>query len=541
MKIFFRFSLFVLVLMSAQLLKAQNSSPKIVVGLVVDQMRWDYLYKYKDRYGEDGFNRLLSKGFSCENTIITHLPTYTAVGHAGIYTGSIPAFHGIVGNNWYDKQSDKMVYCTGDSSAKTIGSNSDAGKMSSANLQTTTITDELKLSNNFQSKVIGISLKDRGAILPAGHTANAAYWFDDATGGWISSSCYMNALPQWVDEFNNQRQPDNYMSVPWNTLYPLDTYKRSTEDNKSYEGKIHAADSNVFPHRLDLIKDNKYDAFRHTPFGNTYTLHFAKEAIKSESLGKGKTTDFLAVSLSSPDYIGHTFGPDAVEVEDTYLRLDHDIASFLRFLDDNFGKNQYLVFLSADHGVAHNVRYMGEHNIPSGNIRAKELQKEINDSVLSRYNFKNAVVKVENAQMYLNKQLMNEPLNLSTEIEQYIITMLSQKPFITSVYSLKNSYKYNVPEVLRLLSENSYHNKRSGDIQLVLNPGYMEGSGKGSTHGNWSPYDAHIPLVWFGWGVRKGALNREVHMTDIAPTLAALLHIQMPNGCVGKVIEEVLK
>ena len=541
MKVVSRFFLFLLVLMSAHLLRAQSPKPKIVVGIVVDQMRWDYLYKYKDRYGDDGFNRLLSKGFSCENTIITHLPTYTAVGHAGIYTGSIPAFHGIVGNNWFDKQSGKMVYCTQDSTVQTIGSKSDAGKMSPANMQTTTITDELKLSNNFQSKVIGISLKDRGAILPAGHSANAAYWFDDATGGWISSSYYMDALPQWVDEFNNQRQPDKYMSVPWNTLYPLDTYKNSTEDNKSYEGKIHAADSNVFPHRFNLIKDNKYDAFRHTPFGNSYTLHFAKEAIKSESLGKGKTTDFLAVSLSSPDYIGHTFGPDAVEVEDTYLRLDHDMAAFLRFLDDNFGKNQYLVFLSADHGVAHNVRYMDEHNIPSGNIRAKELQKEINDSVLSRYNFKSAVVKVENAQMYLNKQLMNESLNLSTEIEQYIITMLSQKPFITSAYSLKNSYQYNVPEVLRLMSENSYHNKRSGDIQLVLSPGYMEGSGKGSTHGNWSPYDAHIPLVWFGWGVRKGVLNREVHMTDIAPTLSALLHIQMPNGCVGKVIEEVIK
>lgn len=541
MKVVSRFFLFFLVLMSAHLLRAQSPKPKIVVGIVVDQMRWDYLYKYKERYGDDGFNRLLSKGFSCENTIITHLPTYTAVGHAGIYTGSIPAFHGIVGNNWFDKQSGKMVYCTQDSTVQTIGSKSDAGKMSPANMQTTTITDELKLSNDFQSKVIGISLKDRGAILPAGHSANAAYWFDDATGGWISSSYYMSALPQWVDEFNNQRQPDKYMSVPWNTLYPLDTYKNSTEDNKSYEGKIHTADSNVFPHRFDLIKDNKYDAFRHTPFGNSYTLHFAKEAIKSESLGKGKTTDFLAVSLSSPDYIGHTFGPDAVEVEDIYLRLDQDIASFLTFLDDNFGKNQYLVFLSADHGVAHNVRYMDEHNIPSGNIRAKELQKEINDSVLSRYNFKSAVVKVENAQMYLNKQLMNEVLNLSTEIEQYIITMLSQKPFITSAYSLKNIHQYNVPEVLRVMSENSFHNKRSGDIQLVLNPGFMEGSGKGSTHGNWSPYDAHIPLVWFGWGVRKGVLNREVHMTDIAPTLAALLHIQMPNGCVGKVIEEVMK
>jgi predicted AlkP superfamily pyrophosphatase or phosphodiesterase len=249
----------------------------------------------------------------------------------------------------------------------------------------------------------------------------------------------------------------------------------------------------------------------------------------------------LAVSLSSPDYIGHTFGPDAVEIEDTYLRLDQDLASFLRFLDENFGKNQYLVFLSADHGVAHNARYMDEHHIPSGNIRMKELQKEVNDSIFTIFGIKNGIVKVENAQLYLNTQLMSESAVQLMEMEKYVIDILSQKPFINRAYSLKNIYQYNVPEVLRMMSENSYHIKRSGDIQLVLNPGYMEGSGKGSTHGNWSPYDAHIPLVWFGWGIKKGTLNREVHMTDIAPTLSALLHIQMPNGCVGKVIEEVMK
>lgn len=538
---FNRFSFLVFSLLFCGFLKAQNPSPKIVVGIVVDQMRWDYLYKYQQRYGNEGFKRLLREGFSCENTLITHLPTYTAVGHAGIYTGSTPAFHGIVGNNWFDKQNGKMVYCTEDSSVITIGSKSDAGKMSPANLQTTTITDELRLSNNFQSKVIGISLKDRGSILPAGHTANAAYWFDDATGGWISSSYYMNALPQWVEEYNSLQMPDKLMSKPWNTLFPLDSYVQSTVDNRSYEGKINAADANVFPHRTDLIKDNKYDAFRHTPFGNNYTLDFAKEAIKKEALGKGKVADFLTISLSSTDYIGHTFGPDAVEIEDTYLRLDQDLAAFLHFLDETFGRKKYLVFLSADHGVAHNARYMDEHHIPSGNIRTKEIQKEINDSIYAKFNFKNAVVKVENAQLYFNNQLMNEKDASYDEMEKYVVELLSRKSFVNCAYSLKNRYHYNMPELLRLMSENSYHNKRSGDIQIVLNSGYMEGSGKGSTHGSWSPDDAHIPLVWYGWGIKKGASHREVHMTDIAPTLAALLHIQMPNGCVGKVIEEVMK
>ena len=541
MKLFNRIVAFFFVFLFSTILSAQNKGPKLVVGIVVDQMRWDYLYKFKDRYGKDGFNRLLNEGYSCDNTMISHLPTYTAVGHTGIYTGSVPSIHGIVGNNWYDKAKGKMVYCSEDSSVQTIGSNSDAGKMSPANLQTTTITDELRLSNHFQSKVIGISLKDRGSILPAGHTANAAYWFDDASGGWISSSYYMKVLPQWVVAYNNTHQPDKYMDAPWNTMYPLDSYVLSTKDKMNYEGNINSADSNVFPHRLDLIKEKKYDAFRHTPFGNSFTLDFAKYAIVKEALGKGKATDFLAVSLSSTDYIGHVFGPNAIEVEDTYLRLDKDIASFLQFLDSTYGKGQYLIFLSADHGVANNVQFMNEHQIPSGSFKAKELQKEINDSIKTTFNINNAVVKIENAQLYLNPQIMDGQELSKAAMETFIVEMMEQKAYINKAYSLKHINEYNVPEPLKTMSAASYNSKRSGDIQFVLNPGYMEGSGKGSTHGNWSPYDAHIPLVWFGWHIKKGTLNREVHMTDIAPTLAALLHIQMPNGSVGKVIDEVMK
>ena len=211
---------------------AAIARPKLVIGIVVDQMRWDYLYRYSSRYGDNGFKKLLSDGYSCENTLIPYLPTYTAPGHTCIYTGSVPGIHGIIGNDWFNRTTKKNVYCTDDTVAS-VGSTSNAGKMSPANMWVTTVTDELRLATNFQSKVIGIALKDRGAILPAGHSANAAYWFDNSNGAFISSTYYMKELPQWVQKFNGQKLPDQYLQQNWNTLYPINTYQQSTADGKT--------------------------------------------------------------------------------------------------------------------------------------------------------------------------------------------------------------------------------------------------------------------------------------------------------------------
>lgn len=271
------------------------------------------------------------------------MPTYTAVGHTCVYTGSIPAYTGIIGNNWYDKATRANIYCTDDSTVTTVGSSSKAGKMSPDNLWVTTVTDELRLSNNFRSKVIGIALKDRGAILPAGHTANAAYWYD--AGKWISSSFYMDALPVWVNQFNAKDAAGTYMSQDWNTLLPMSKYDLSTADDKPYENTIKGEKSVTFPHKLSGISAaDKYEAFKTTPFANSFTFDFAKAAIENEGLGKNSVTDFLTVSISSTDYIGHAFGPNSVEIEDCYLRLDNDIAGFLQYLDTKIGKGNYLVF-----------------------------------------------------------------------------------------------------------------------------------------------------------------------------------------------------
>jgi predicted AlkP superfamily pyrophosphatase or phosphodiesterase len=515
------------------------SQPKLVIGLVVDQMRWDYLYKFKKLYGKGGFNRIMNQGFSCDNTMITHLPTYTAVGHTGIYTGSVPAIHGIVGNNWIDRASGKNIYCTDDSTVTGVGSNNDAGKMSPRNMLTTTVSDQLRLSNNFKSKVIGISLKDRGAILPAGHSANAAYWFDDKEGKWITSTYYMESLPSWVNNFNDKKMPDSLLAKGWNVIMPIKDYDLSTDDKESYEGKIPGINQNNFPYNTNSLGDKKYKAFKYTPFGNTYTLKFAESAIENEKMGKGSVTDFLAVSLSSTDYIGHVFAPNSVEIEDTYLRLDNDITEFLNYLDKTIGAGNYLFFLTADHGVAHNPEFMKENKMPAGNYDDNELVKALNDTLKSMSINVPQVMAIENSQVYFNDNDELIKANGKEIIKSIVVSLLGKKSFISQAFDIEKVSATTLPAVIVEMVKNSYYPKRSGDVMFIPNPGFLDGGKTGTTHGLWNPYDAHIPLVWYGWNIKSGRSHREVHMTDIAATLAALLDIQMPNGCVGNVIEEV--
>ena len=520
---------------------SQNiARPKLVVGIVVDQMRWDYLYRFQERYGKGGFKRLLKEGFSCENTFIPYTPTQTAAGHASIYTGSVPALHGIMGNNWYDRQLKRVVYCTEDAGAQTVGGNSAAGRMSPRNMWSTTIADELHLATNFRSKTIAIALKDRGSILPGGHTAEGAYWFDNANANWISSSFYMEQLPQWVNDFNNRKLPDAYLKEGWHTLFPLATYTQSRADSNMYEGKFPGGGSS-FPHRTDHIVKNRYESFRYMPAANTYTLEMAKAAIPAEQLGQRGVTDFLAISFSAPDYIGHTFGPNSIEVEDTYLRLDRDLENLLQFLDNRIGKEQYLVFLTSDHGVAHNSTFIRNQKIPGGSYSHTALRKQIADSLQKIFGVSNIIAHYMNYQFYLDDSVINRAGLDKKAIKHFIADMLLKQPDVSRVVDLSDISNTTLPPQLEMMLQHSYHPKLSGDLQLIIRPQWSEGNRTGSTHGQWNPYDAHIPLVWFGWQIKKGKTNREVYMTDIAPTLAALLRIQMPNAAIGKVIEEVVK
>ena len=341
--------------------------PKLVVGIAVDQMRWDYLHRFQSHFGEGGFKRLLREGFSCDNTFINHLPSATAVGHASVYTGSVPAIHGIAGNDWRDQQTGKTVYCVRDDTVQTVGGMSEEdGRMSPRNLLTTTVGDELRMATNHRSKVVGVSLKDRASILPAGHAATAAYWYEDASGGFISSSYYLKELPPWAVAFNEQNVGGELVKDDWQLAREPQMYTQSTADDVPWEGKLDKEAKPVFPHQVAGAYRLKKGVIRYTPFGNTLTLKFALAAVEGHALGQDADTDLLAINFASTDYIGHKYGPNSLEVEDTYVRLDRDMEQLLTFLDAKVGKGSYTIFLTADHGVAHTVGYMQEHRLPAG-------------------------------------------------------------------------------------------------------------------------------------------------------------------------------
>lgn len=518
----------------------QVERPKLIIGIVVDQMRWDYLYRYYNCFSKGGFKRLMEEGFNCENTFVPYTPTVTAAGHTCIYTGSIPGIHGIVGNNWWNK-SNEWVYCTDDKNVQSVGTSNNAGQMSPRNMLTTNICDELRLASNFKSKVVGIALKDRGAILPAGHSANAAYWYDPASGNFISSTYYMNDLPQWVKTFNSRTLPDSLMNLGWNTFYPINTYEQSSTDEKVYEGRYKGFTNTSFPYRFDTIGIRKRDLIRSTPYGNTLTAEFAKAVLLNEQLGKGNNTDFLTVSFSSTDYIGHQFGPNSIENEDDYIRFDKELENFLSFLDKEIGKGKYTLFLTADHAAAHVPGFLKENKLPAGNFDPVSTTKDLNLFLKNKTGYDSLIEGIVNAQVYINESLVKEEKLEEDKIKECVIAYMMQQESISKAIDIRFLSMYPLNDRIKSMMVNGYYAGRSGHIQLVFKPGYIDHEGTGTTHGSWNPYDSHIPLLLMGWGVKPGKTNREIYMTDIAPTIAALLHIQMPNGSIGKVIEEVIK
>jgi predicted AlkP superfamily pyrophosphatase or phosphodiesterase len=507
-------------------------TPKLVIGIVVDQMRYDYLFKYYNKYGNGGFKRLLKEGFVCNDAEYNYVPTYTAPGHTSIYTGTTPCVHGMIANDWYDRKVGRMIYCTDDTAMKTVGSTSQAGMMSPKREMVTTIGDQLKLSDNGQSKVIGISEKDRAAILPAGHSANAAYWLDDLSGNWITSTYYMKDLPEWIKKFNSEGRVKKYLGQMWTTLLPINEYTESLKDDNPYEGVFKGEANPVFPHNLPALmsQNGGYGLIKTTPFGNDITTDFAIEAIKNERLGEGKYTDMLAISFSSTDYVGHMYGTDAIETEDTYLRLDKDLNRLLSFLDDYIGKNNVLIFLTADHGAAINPQELEDKNISAGSLESSEISSKIKVFLVQKYG-SDLLTEFENQQCYLDKnKIADKGLNLDT-IEKEVAIVASH---CNGVERAIPAYKMNEGNdyIIQKL-RNGYMASRSGDVIINLQPQYILYGKTGTTHGSPYIYDSHVPLIFYGCSVSKGATAKEEPITNIAPTICYLLGISYPDGCTG--------
>ena len=518
--------------------------PKLVIGIVIDQMRYDYLTRFADRYGKDGFNRILKNGFSLENAHYNFIPTYTAVGHASIYAGTSPNNHGIISNNWYDKVLKKSIYCVDDINYKTIGNDGIVGQKSPYRLYTTTVADQLQLAQNMQGKTIGIAIKDRSAILPVGHTANAAYWYDAGNKNqWITSSFYMEELPDWVKAFNSNNKADAYLNEAWETLYDIKTYSQSRADNNIYENNLNGQEKPVFPKNLKKLREqnDNFSLIKTIPAGNTYTIDFAKAVIKGEQLGKSEFTDFLAVSFSSTDYVGHRYGVASVETEDTYLRLDKDLGHFFNFLDTEVGKENYTLFLTADHAAVHVPSYLQSLKIPAHYINTTKLKKFLSDITQKYFNSKELIENVSNYQIFLNQEKIEAlGFNKNTVAQRLADEVLSFDKIYKAV-TAKTLQTTNFTEGVMHSLQQGYNPKFSGDVLMIPYPATLNYSRKGTSHGSGYSYDTHVPVIFYGNGIKKGASKKTYKIIDIAPTISNLLKIEAPNGTSGKIIEEVLK
>ncbi len=529
-----------LVAMSA-VVSAQTppAAPKLVVGIVVDQMAYEFLYRYTPQYGENGFRRLVREGYSCENTHFNYIPTYTGPGHASIYTGSVPALNGVVSNDWYNERTGGYVYVTDDTSVHMIGGNGIGSKMSPRNMVSTTITDMLQMSNQSTSKVIGIALKDRGAILPAGHMADAAYWYDGASNAWVTSSYYMQALPEWVSSFNREERAQKMMNRNWELFLPASQYRSGATADSVYWETVYTGEPNsAFPHYMNF--NGSSESIKGTPFGNTLTNQFAMAAIKGEGLGADAVTDFLCVSYSSTDYVGHAYGPHSMEVMDTYLRLDRDLGELLTYLDTQVGKGNYLLFLTADHGVSPTPQYMQALRVPAGTSTEQLMLENMRKVLTEVWGDKEWIRAYANQQIYLNDDLLLAAGKTIADAYQVLYPELMQMPGVSYVLQINALAASTMPEQVRELVIHGIYPKRSGDIQILYDPYWFEAyRPSGTTHGSHFSYDTHVPLIFYGWKVKPGTLHRNVHIADIAPTLADILRISEPNACIGRVIHEV--
>ncbi|MCW2121061.1 alkaline phosphatase PafA [Flavobacterium sp. 7A] len=521
-------------------LQAQKR-PKLVVGIVVDQMKMEYLYRFSNDFSKNGFKRLMDNGYTFQNMHYNYMPTYTAPGHASIYTGTSPAIHGIVGNEWFSRKLGNQMYCTDDASVSTIGDGTkEEGEMSPKNLLTTTITDEVRMATNFKGKVIGMSLKDRGAILPAGHFANWAFWYSK-TGSFISSSFYGEKLPSWVQQFNDEKHYLPYINKGWGLLKPISTYNESLEDNNPYEGKLYNSTTPVFPYDLkDMYAKNDAGVIRSTPYGNDLLAEFAMKAIEKEELGKDNITDFLTVSFSSTDYVGHLLGPRSMELQDTYLRLDQTIAEFLNYLDKTVGKDNYLLFLTADHAGAENVNYLKDHKYNVNSISPKDIRNNLKAFSLKTFGA-DLVLNYSSFNLFFNKEVIKsknlELKDVKEAFKEYLMTQNYVKRVYTEeeiLHSTGNDY------FLNFISK-GYDVTQNGDLVILDKPGYIEYQGTGTSHGTTYTYDTHVPAIFYGWHIKKGESFNKKEMTQIAPTIAQKIKVSFPNGTEAHVLEEILK
>lgn len=520
-----------------------QNQPKLVVGIVVDQMRNEYIQRYWNKFSDDGFKKLIQNGYRFHNCHYNYVPTYTAPGHSSIFTGTTPSVHGIIGNWWYKRELGEEQYCAVDKTVHSIGVKNDNGQRSPIALQSNTIGDELRLSTQLKGKVFGVAIKDRSSIYPAGRLANGAFWFEPQEGKWISSTYYYDETPGWLQAYNKTNRADYYLTQTWNTVLPIDQYTESWADNNPYEIVLRGKETPTFPYKLSELSHSKgkYNLVTHTPFGIEMTWEVAKLTLENEELGQDNITDMLTLSFSSPDKIGHLFGPHSVEVEDTYLRLDKKMAEIITYLNENIGENNYVLFLTADHGAAPVSSLSKEHGSTANYIDHDSIKTVLIDAITKNFPTlrDSVIVSASNYQLFFTESFKNRSYNaIYTRVLDLIEKELLAFSGISKACQTKDLPKLAAADPIWQKALNGYYPERSGDYQFVFKPGWMDYPEQGTTHGSPYSYDTHVPLLFYGKGIKPGESYKKVKITDIAYTLSLHLGIPLPDGSFGDYIME---
>ncbi len=524
--------------------KIPSQKPKLVVGITVSGMRYDYLSVYWDKFGNDGFRKMASTGANCKNARYNYLITEPSVGYATIATGAKPSSHGIVSDYWYERLSNQVIFNLDDSKQTTIEGTFDAGPYSPSALHSRTISDELRVISRFKSKSIGISMDPQAAVLMAGHTANGAYWMDPATASWITSSYYVDSLPQWVREFNGKKYQDIYLDRIWEPLLPIAEYGESMLDNNPYEtgfnGQI------TFPYELSRISardrtERDYSVLMSTPWGNTYTKDLAIAAIVNEELGQRGVSDMIHIGFNATKYLADKYSTWSLEIQDTYLRLDQDIAHLLGFLDDQLGLENVVVYLTAENAVADDPRYLEESRIPSGFFNYRTSISLLKSYLNAIYGQGDWVTFYYAQQIYLNHQLIEDSRLSLEEVQDRVARFMIQMEGVSNALQAYVLQRNNFTDGVYERIQNSYYQKRSGDVIIYLTPGWVEHSNVGRNGYAEFKFGPHVPLIFYGWKVNRVTIPEVVSPADIAATIAYFLEVSMPENASGKVISDLVK
>lgn len=539
-----------------------NDNPKLILQITVDQLRGDLPTRYYDRLGDGGFRYLWENGVVYRNAHHAHANTETIVGHTTLATGAHPSAHGMIGNLWFDRETGFTTYNVEDPNYRLLTKDADVDRdteidptqraarsdgRSPAAILVTTFSDELRSNSGGNAKVIGVSVKDRGAISMAGH-AGTAYWFSKASGEFVTSTYYLDEYPNWVAELNATQLAQRYAGTSWELLHDRDSYLFGDSDDREWETDV-AGFGRVFPHPFGDGSSPYFTTWLTlSPAGDQLVLDFAKQALANEQLGADETTDYLSVSFSATDYVGHVFGPSSLEAEDNILRLDKTLAELLAFVDERVGLDNTLIVLSADHGGPDAPGYLNSLGIPSGYVGPDTWDKATAiDRIKKRFRIKGDLIGAyDHPYLYFSAEVKNDNRIDHEALEAAVVEELSKFPGVSLAVSSAALRKGNLPDTHLYRSVvHNFNSKRSGDVFVVFEPNWFindfDGLTVASTHGSPWNYDTYVPIVFAGFGLKPRIIDRRVYTVDVAPTLSAILSIKPPSGSVGDPLREVLK